>query len=81
MNEELPLKAHRAEERRAWGYFAAGAMNSLVLDNADAPTNERATADTLARRAGEYADALLGQRRRRFKWVPRDAATANADQS
>jgi hypothetical protein len=77
MTEELPLKAHRAEERRAWGYFAAATMQSLVLDNADAPINERATADTLARRAGEYADALLAQRRRRFKWVPRDAESAS----
>jgi hypothetical protein len=71
MTEELPLKAHRAEERRAWGYFAAASMKSLVLDNCCMPIEDRACADTLARRAGEYADALLAQRRRRFKWIPR----------
>lgn len=81
MTDELPLKVHRQEERRAWGYFAAEALQALVLANADAPHDERSNADVIARRAGEYADALLAQRRRRFKWVPPVAEPIKTDQT
>ena len=60
------LAAHKAQERAAWDRFAAAAPIEPVTPIEGTPFDfTRATEDT-AYRAGQYADALLADRRRRF---------------